>query len=179
MPGMMQHMQGMMRGMMRRGGMMADETARAADAEAATPMPQSGMMERGGMMMGRGSMDWHHVERLSQQLDLTEEQSTKVEALVRAHMKEAIRLKAEIAIKRLDVGALVAAEPVDMSKVKALLQSMAALDTDLHMAHLTLRQDINTLLTPEQQHTFRAMRRRMMHRHGGMMGRESMSPSMD
>jgi Spy/CpxP family protein refolding chaperone len=165
MQSMMEHMRGMMsrRGMMGRGGMMARRGAteeRQEDGEAESP--------RGGMM-GMGGMMGRHLERLTQQLELTSEQQAQVRTLVRNHAKEAIRLRADSGVLAVDVRQLLDTDPIDLPKVKQLLQSITAKEADLRLAHITLMQEVNKLLRPEQQKKFRAMRENMMDM-GGMMG---------
>ena len=193
MQGMMQHMQGMMermQGMMGRsgirgrGGMMGRQgmgmTAQEEeDDEEASP--QRGMMSRRGMMgmggmMGPGSMMGRHMERLAQQLELTDEQQAQVRTLLRNHAKEAMRLRADIGMLAVDVQQLLDTDPVDLPKAKQLLQGMATKEADLRLAHVTLMQEVTKLLTPEQQKKFRTMRASMMGMGGmmsmgGMMGR--------
>ncbi len=154
-------------GMMGRRGMMTEEDDDDED------IPGGGMM---GRMMGRGHKMGHggkllrHLAHLTQQLDLTDEQQIQVRSLVRPHMKKAIRARADIAVNRLDLHALLAAESVELSNVKELLQAIASEKADLHFAHITLKQEIGKLLTPEQQKKFRSMRRYMMRGDRGMMG---------
>ena len=67
-------------------------------------------------------------------------------------------------------------DPVDLPKVKQLLQSIAGKEVDLRLAHITLMQEISKLLSPEQRQKFRAMRESMMgpsgmREPGGMRGR--------
>jgi Spy/CpxP family protein refolding chaperone len=135
-----------------------------------------GMMGRRGGMMGHGHMLLRQLDRLAEQLNLTEEQQTQMRSLVRDHMKEAIRARADIAAQRVDLIALLDAEAVDLSKVKETLQSLASQQADLVFAHVTLMDEVNKLLTPEQQQQFRTVRRQMMHGGGmmGMMGRGGM-----
>ena len=166
MQGMMEHMQGMMermQGMMGRrgmGGMMGRQgmgmtTQEEEEDEAASP-------QRG--MMGR------HMERLAQQLELTDQQQVQVRTLLRNHAKEAMRLRTDIGMLTVDVQQLLDTDPVDLPKTKQLLQSMATKEADLRLAHVALLQEVNKLLTPEQQKKFRPMRESMMNP-GGMMGR--------
>ena len=129
-----------------------------------------GMM--GGRMMGGGMMQ-RHLERLTQQLGLGDDQRTQVQTLVRNHAKEVIRLQADIAIMRIDVGQLLDADPVDLPKVKQLVQAIAAKEADLQLSHITVMQEIRKLLNPEQQKTFRTMQGHMME-DGGMMGHGGM-----
>ena len=174
MQGMMEHMQGMMehmQGMRGHGGMMRRRGMRG----------MGGMMGRRGMgMMAQEEDDeeespqrgmlGRHMERLAQQLELTDEQQAQIRALLRNHAKEAIRLRADIGVLAVDVRQLLDTDPVDLPKVKQLFQSMAVKEADLRVAHITLMQEINKLLTPDQQKQFRPMRERM----GGMMGHSGM-----
>src|SRR5215470_15532474 len=151
-------------------------TMTAAEEQEQAPMmqPMRGMMGHGGMMLQR------HLEWLSQQLKLNDQQRTQVQTLLRNHAKDVIRLQAEINTMTLDVPPLLEANPVDLAKVKQLFQTIAAKEVDLRLAHVTAMQDIRKLLTPEQQKQFQtmsdhmmgggAMMGRGMRGHGGMMG---------
>lgn len=165
-----------MQGMMGRSGRMGRRGTDEGDGESAA---RSGMMGHRGMM-GMGGMLQHHLERLAQQLELTDDQRVQVRTLLSNHAKEVIRLEADIAVIAVDVRQLLATEPVDLPKVKQWLQGMATKEADLRFTHVTLMQEIGKLLTPEQQQKFRTMRENMMDRgmlgmgsmmgHGGMMG---------
>jgi len=172
MQGMMQHMQGMMeqmQAMMGRQGMGMAAQDEEDDEEAS---PQRGMMG----MMGRGGMMRRHMERLAQQLELTDDQRMQVRTLLGNHAKEAIRLRADIGVMAVDLRQLLETDPVDLSKAKQLLQSIAGKEVDVRLAHMTLMQEISKLLTPEQRQKFRAMRENMMGPGGlrGMMGPSGM-----
>jgi len=137
----------------------------AAEEQEQAPMmrPMRGMMGHEGMMLQQ------HVEWLSQQLKLSDEQRTQVQTLLRNHAKDIIRLRAEVDTMALDVPPLLEANPVDLAKVKQLFQAIAAKEADLRLAHVTAMQDIRKLLTPEQQKQFRTMPGHMMG-DGAMMG---------
>jgi Spy/CpxP family protein refolding chaperone len=178
MQGMMEQMQGMM-GMMGRGampgriGMMGRRGMMAEEHDDDQGMLWGGMMGY-GHMMGHGGKLLRHLERLIEQLDLTDEQETQVRSLVRTHMKNAIRIRADIHIKRLDLQELLEAESVDFAKVKDLLQTIASQQANLQFGHITLRGNINQLLTPEQKAKFRFIHRHMVWGNRGMMDRRSM-----
>ena len=140
-------------------------TVTAAEEQEQAPMmrPMRGMMGHGGMMLQQ------HVEWLSQQLKLSDEQRAQVQTLLRSHAKDVIRLRAEIDTMTLDVPPLLEANPVDLAKVKQLFQAIAAKEADLRLAHVIAMQDIRKLLTPEQQKQFRTMPGHMMG-DGAMMG---------
>ena len=114
--------------------------------------------------MGHESMSIpQHLERLTRQLTLTDEQRAKVRPILYNHAKERIRLQAELATLRLDVPPLLEAEPVDLAKVKQQFLAMATKEADLHLAHVTAMQEIRKVLTPEQQQQFKTLQGRMMH----------------
>ena len=146
-------------------------TMTAVEEQEDAPMmrPMRGMMGHGGMMLQR------HLEWLSRQLKLSDEQRAQVQTLLRSHAKDVIRLRAEIDTMTLDVPPLLEANPVDLAKVKQLFQAIAAKEADLRLAHVTAMQDIRKLLTPEQQKQFRTMPGHMMG-DGAMMGRSMMRP---
>jgi Spy/CpxP family protein refolding chaperone len=108
----------------------------------------------------------HHLDQLTQHLKLSYAQRTQAQTLMRTHAKDVIRLTAEIDTMGLDVPPLLEADPVDMAKVKQLLQTLAAKEADLRLAHITAMQDIRKLLTPEQQKQFKTMQDHRM-REGG------------
>jgi hypothetical protein len=63
-----------------------------------------------------------------------------------------------------------------VQKAKQLSQDIAMKEADLRFAQIMLMQNVNTLLTPEQQKKFRTMRESMFGMgsrmgHSGMMGR--------
>ena len=101
-------------------------TVTAAEEQGQAPMmqPRRGMMGHGGMMLQQ------HLEWLSQQLKLSDEQRAQAQTLLRNHAKDIIRLRAEIDTMTLDVPPLLEANPVDLAKVKQLFQAIAAKEAD-------------------------------------------------
>jgi Spy/CpxP family protein refolding chaperone len=127
---------------------------------------EHGRMGHEGSRGHEGMRLQQHLERLTQQLKLTDEQRAQVRTILRNHAKDVIRLKAEMATMTLDVQPLLEADPVDLTKVKQQFLTIAAKEVDLHMAHVTAMQEIRKGLTPEQQQQFKTMQGRMM-REGG------------
>ena len=156
-----------MGGMMGRQGMMAQEDD---DDEEAFPqrrmMGRHGMMGRRGMMR-HGGMIQHHLERLARHLELTAEQRTQMWTVLGNQAKEAIRLQADVETLAIDLRQLLEADPVDLARVKPLLQSMAGKEADLRLLHITAMQEMSKMLTPEQRQKLRTIRHSMMGR-GGM-----------
>jgi hypothetical protein len=192
MQGMMQQMQGMMQqmhgqmgrgSMMGRGGMMGRGQMWDRDDDESSDdddMMGRGMMGR-GMMMGHGGVLGHMqrmMARLTERLNLSDEQQSKVQALLPTYAKEAIRLKADIATAQIDLQQRLDTQPIDMDGAKAALQTIAGKEAELRLGHIAALQDIRNLLTPEQQKQFRTMWGHMsgggMRSRGGMMGRGGM-----
>jgi len=121
---------------------------------------QEGRLEREGMRLQQ------HLDRLAQQLKLTDQQRAQVRTILFTQAKEMIRLQADLATLRLDVLPLLEADPVDLAKVKQQFQSIAAKEVDLHLAHVTAMQEIRKVLTPEQQQQFKTLQGRMRHEGG-------------
>ena len=119
---------------------------------------ESGRPQWYGMRGDRGMRLQHRLAWLTQQLNLTDVQRAQVQTLLRTHARDVIRLRADIDTMALDVPPLLETDPVDLAKVKQLVQSIAAKRADLQMARITLIQDIRKLLTPEQQQQFRTIR---------------------
>jgi Spy/CpxP family protein refolding chaperone len=141
--------------------MMADKHDDDEDEE-----HEHGRRGHEGRLGHEGMRLQQHLDRLTQQLTLTDEQRTKVRPILYNHAKEMIRLQAELATLRLDVPPLLEADPVDLAKVKQQFLAIATKEADLHLAHVTAMQEIRKGLTPEQQQQFKAMRGRMMHEGG-------------
>jgi hypothetical protein len=134
-----------------------------------------GMMGR-SMMMGRGGMIGHmqhQMARLTEQLNLSDEQQSKLQGLLRTYAKEGIRLKADIDTANLDLQQRLDTQPIDMDGVKTTLQIIAGKEAELRLVHIAAMQDIRKLLTPEQQKQFRTMWGHMPGS-GGMMGHGGM-----
>src|SRR5262245_60634549 len=114
-----------------------------------------------GMRGNMGMRLQYFLARLTQQLNLNDVQRAQVQTLLQTYGRDVIRLRAEIDTTALDVPPLLQAEPVDLAKVKQVVQSIAAKRADLQMARITLMQDIRKLLTPEQLQQFRTMQSHM------------------
>jgi Spy/CpxP family protein refolding chaperone len=112
--------------------------------------------------MGSGAAELRHMERLVQQLGLSDEQRTQVRPLLLNYAKEAIRTRADIAVTRLEIHQQLSANQPDLSKVKDMLQNIASEQAQLRFDRITTMQDIRKLLTPEQQEQWRAMHARRM-----------------
>lgn len=130
---------------------------------AGTQSPRPGpMMRPMHHRMGIGATGLRHMERLAQQLGLSDDQRRQVQSLQLNYAKEAIRTRADMAVAHVEVRQLLSADQPDLSQVKDKLQQIASKEAQLRFAHITMMQDIRKLLTPEQQKQWRALRARRM-----------------
>ena len=85
----------------------------AADTHDEDEEHEHGRRGHEGRLGHEGMRLQQHLDRLTQQLKLTDEQRAKVRTILYNHAKEMIRLQAEIATLRLDVPPLLEAETVE------------------------------------------------------------------
>lgn len=84
-------------------------------------------------------------------LGLTAEQASRLEALRADFTREAIRREAEIRIAEMDLAALLAPDPLDLPKVEAKIRELAQLRADLRVARLRTIEQGKAGLTAEQR----------------------------
>jgi Spy/CpxP family protein refolding chaperone len=139
------------------------QSFRDGPSAAGTQSPTSGpRMRPMHHRMGAAASSFRHMERLVQQLGLSDEQRRQVQPLLLNYAKEAIRTRADIAVTRLEIRQQLSANQPDLSQVKDRLQNIADKEAQLRFDRITTMQDIRKLLTPEQQEQWRAMHARRM-----------------
>ncbi len=111
--------------------------------------------------------------RLFHSLGLTPEQRKQAEALESGYIKKAIRGKADVKVAEVELDELASSEKVDLQKVKAKIDEIAAKKAELRYFRFKSLEDFKKLLTPEQMDKMRKMRMMDgtgMMGHGNMMG---------
>lgn len=83
-------------------------------------------------------------------LELTSEQTEKVQALHEAAKKEIIPVKAQLATKRAEMKLLWTQTTLDADKIKATQKEIQALRTQIRDTQTDMRIAFRNLLTPEQ-----------------------------
>ena len=95
---------------------------------------------------GRGHLDPAVIEAL----ELTNEQTQKIQALHEAAKKEIIPVKAQFATKRAEIELLWTQATLDVAKIKATQKELQALGTQIRDTRTDMRIAFRNLLTPEQ-----------------------------
>lgn len=124
-------------------------------------MRDGGMM-RGGMGMMHGRMDGmemehHRFKKLLWSLDLADTQKADISAIHDRAAKDLIRKRADIQIAKLELRELLEREPLDLAAVDAKLRQLANMKTDMVVSVLKTKEQIKTILTPEQRKRLKDM----------------------
>jgi Spy/CpxP family protein refolding chaperone len=91
------------------------------------------------------------ILRNREKLDLTSEQVKNLERLRNDFEKQSIRKDADIRVARLDLHALLEAQPVDMTKVEAKVREIERLRADLRFGRIRAAQKAKEQLSDEQR----------------------------
>jgi Spy/CpxP family protein refolding chaperone len=94
-------------------------------------------------------------ERIHQQLNLTSEQETKINALRTEYRKTMIDTRSEIQKIQLNIQNEMRSDNPNMNLIEGLVKNQENLRTTMRLARLTHRNDVASLLTPEQQEIFK------------------------
>lgn len=84
-------------------------------------------------------------------LDLTEDQQKKVRALKNDYIKNSIKAGADIAVAEVELKELLAAETVNLSRVKSKINEIGAKKAELRFSKIKSLEDLKKILTPEQR----------------------------
>lgn len=119
--------------------------------------------------------------RMKKDLNLSDEQVTKIADINKDHMKKMLDYKEKLAPKKIQLKKLLLEDSVDMAKVRTLLKEIGDLRVELQALRIEHRLDIEKVLTPEQKAKMRQHRMHMMKKndrgrhhpagHGGRGGR--------
>jgi Spy/CpxP family protein refolding chaperone len=130
------------------------------------PAMGPGGMGRGGpggpgMRRGAGGMG---REELREQLNLTDDQKSKLADIRDRQVRAAIPIEADLRIAGLDLRKLLRAERPNQQAIDAQIDRVAGLRARLQKSHVASMLEARAVLTPAQQKLLREHR-------GGMMGR--------
>ncbi len=105
-----------------------------------------GCMQAGGMMDREHPM-WANLTGLG----LDEKQKDAVKALQTKTMKEMVRKRADAQIADIELRNLLEKDPVDMKAVEAAVKKSESFRTAISLMHISAREELKTILTPEQR----------------------------
>jgi len=122
------------------------------------PPEKKGWEFRGGRGMGLHSpmMDW------ASRLNLTEEQSARVQELREAFLRDTLVWRNELVVKRFDLRDLMRNPQADANTILAKQREVSELESKIQERAILFQLDVRKLLTPEQI--------RLLPPGGGMLG---------
>jgi Spy/CpxP family protein refolding chaperone len=112
------------------------------------------------MHRGRGPMRHrvHHLGMMAAELELSDEQRTKMRDIAEKQRRQSIRAKADLDIARLDLHGLMRADKADLAKINAQIDKMAKMRADLQKSQVASRIEMRSVLTAEQQQKMKELR---------------------
>jgi len=125
---------------------------------------------------GRGMHDFvghalHSLLRDKKDLDLSEEQSSKIKSIATDYEKSRIRGEADVKLAELDVRTRMFDPKAEMSSIESALKKSESAHTVLRLDGVKAMRAATAVLTPEQREKWHQSRmHRMMHRDGAGMG---------
>jgi len=93
-------------------------------------------------------------ERMTERLNLTDEQKESMDKIHTETLKEMLPLKNSIAEKKAQLHTLQTAEKADMNNINALIDDIAAIKTTMAKKRAATHQQIRSLLSDEQRVLF-------------------------
>lgn len=158
------------------GGMMGQEGMGGMGMMGPQMMQQMMRGRMGGGMQGMPAVmgmpqPGRLVRMLKEELGLSDDQTKQLKPIVLQAIKAAIQQRADLQIAEIELGELLAADPVEMAQVEAKLKAIEGLRTTLRLTLIKAHEQAKALLTPEQRQKLERLHDRMPGMMGsGMMG---------
>ena len=125
-----------------------------------------GGMQGGGMMMDGDHPMWKHLMALG----LNEKQKDALKALRSKTMKGMAEKRAEMEIAGIELKDLLDKDTVDMKAVEVSLKKNGSIKTEMALSHIKAREEMKSILTPEQRKQLKEMMESGPKAGCGMMG---------
>lgn len=151
-------------GGMQEGGMMG-----GMGHQGMAMMHGMGGMQGGAMMMDDDHPMWKHLMGLG----LDDKQKDALKALRSKTMKDMVKRMADMQIAGIELKDLLDKDPVDMKSVEVSLKKNASLKTEMFLAHIKAREEMKSILTPDQRKRLKEMMEAGRGAGCGMMGGEA------
>lgn len=148
--------------------MAGGATALAQDA---APAPPAGMEEMHAkhmaeMMHGGGPHGlWWNNPKVAAELNLSQDQKTKLGAIMQQNRINLIDLHATLEKEEATLDPLMSADTPDEAKVTGQIDKVAQARAELEKSHARMLLQMRTVLTPDQWSKLQAMHGGMMHMH--------------
>jgi Spy/CpxP family protein refolding chaperone len=112
-----------------------------------------GGMQGGTMMIDDDHPLWKHLMGLG----LDDKQKEALKALRSKTVKDMVKKRADKQIADIELQDLLDKDPVDMKAVEASAKKKGSLKTEMFLAHVKAREEMKSLLTPDQRKQLKEM----------------------
>jgi Spy/CpxP family protein refolding chaperone len=100
------------------------------------------------------------LKRNQEELGITDDQIAEIQDLVFSHKEKTIEMRGKQDLARLDLQKLMQnRDNLDYGRIEAILAKTSSMRNDMFIEGLKLREEINNVLTPEQQEALKAKAR--------------------
>lgn len=121
--------------------------------------PFRGMRKGEGLMKRSSARILFVLKAKQKELKITDSQLDKIKNLVFSFEEKMIQMRSNCSLQRLELRRLLQdRKNLDYEKVRAALSESSNSRHDIFIERLTLRNEIQNILTPEQREAMRAMR---------------------
>ena len=128
-----------------------------------------GNMQGSGMMMGDGNPMWKHLMSLG----LDDKQKDALKSLRTKMIREMAKRMADKQVAGIELQDLLDKDSVDMKSVEASMKKSESLKTDMLLARIKAREEMKSILTPDQRKRLKEMMDGGSVAGCGMMGGEA------
>jgi len=139
-------------------------TIAAAALLVAPALAQPGPMGRGGHGPHEPGMG---LDRMIRHLDLTEEQRQQLEQLQARHRDATRAVRDQLRAAHERFAELAHAETLDEAALREAAAEMAELRSEMMLSRVSMRREVDAILTPEQLEQLQQMRQGRRHGPGG------------
>lgn len=103
--------------------------------------------------------------KMKDEINLTEDQVTKIEKMESTHRENSIKRDADIKVLQLKFDSYLREEKINRAKLEKMVREIAKLRTDMQVENINHLLDLRELLTAEQLAKIDEFKKKMRHRH--------------
>jgi len=129
------------------GGSMQGRMMEGMDHKGMNMTHGMGGMQGGGMMMDAVHPMWKQLMGLG----LDEKQKEALKTLRSKTMKDMVKMMADRQVASIELKDILDKDPVDLKAAEASVKKSESLKTDMFLAHIKAREQMKSILTPDQR----------------------------
>ena len=132
---------------------------------------------RDGSRLGMPRHQWWQNEKIVNELDLSEDQISKINKISQANRRQLIKLRSEIQLVTLDLEAVMDAKDFDLKKAKAIVDKIDKIRSQMGQQKMNGLLEIRNVLTQDQYLKLKLKGKQRGRKHG--RGGRDQGPGQD